>query len=649
MAMIPRAALAVAAILSSAAFAAPLTDAERETIAAAARASPTGWGSQETVNLVNRLATEGNLEGLDLLLSLKHAPLLGVYANRYREAHKKDDPAPIEQRLVPRYDDDPRVAIALMQALDRYKSKPLFEKMLRDASSLAKVYADEAKRCRYVDAAPPAAAAPGTAARPEATPGGLAPAPMPGRVGSGMGSAIMAQSVSRPPRIECDGGPQWVTQERYRMAEAVRMIGRTEVPDASRHLQPLFVPLTAYPTAGEEKLPATYGSPIGGRVRDLHSIVELWGRERYVKAGAELAAVARRMPPRSLLDASAAWPLLKALGQMDLREGSATIAEWIDRRSSMPATLLNQTPTLVETIYLLGPVLPEGQIDIAPLRDRVLERLPAQNRNETATAFGNVETMNRNLRDPKEATLVSWARANNPRMVRYVLSRGVTPNARDAEGETALTATRSYFEMQKLLVEAGADPDLPGRDGMTPFHQAVAWFSPNAPEPYKTVDYFYSKKPDVNRAAGQGTPLATAAERSPEMVKYLLDRGARVDIPTRDGLTPLHLAARGAKAENVRMLLAAGASARAKDRGGMTPLHYAVGSRNVEIAGLLIERGADVNAEIQEGMTPLQMAQDGNDSAMQALLERHGARVNVAYAAKRAAMKKQMEEAYRAR
>jgi ankyrin repeat protein len=234
-------------------------------------------------------------------------------------------------------------------------------------------------------------------------------------------------------------------------------------------------------------------------------------------------------------------------------------------------------------------------------------------------------------------------------MVRYVLSRGVTPNARDAEGETALTATQPYFEMQKLLVEAGADPDLPGRDGMTPFHQAVAWFSPNGPEPYRAVDFFYSKKPDVNRAAGQGTPLATAAERSPEMVKYLLDRGARVDIPTRDGLTPLHLAARGAKAENVRMLLAAGASVRAKDRGGQTPLHYAIGSRNVEIAGLLIERGADVNAEIHEGMTPLQMARDSNDSAMQALLERHGARVNVAYAAKRAAMKKQMEEAYRAR
>jgi ankyrin repeat protein len=133
--------------------------------------------------------------------------------------------------------------------------------------------------------------------------------------------------------------------------------------------------------------------------------------------------------------------------------------------------------------------------------------------------------MNRFLREPSEAGLVAWAMQNDRRMVAYLLSKGVTPDSRNADGETALTASWNYFEMQKYLVEAGASPDLPNRAGMTPFHIAVAWFYPNSRDPYQKVDYFHGKGADVNRISmQQGAPLHTAASKSPEMVKYLLER-----------------------------------------------------------------------------------------------------------------------------
>jgi ankyrin repeat protein len=382
------------------------------------------------------------------------------------------------------------------------------------------------------------------------------------------------------------------------------------------------------------------------RIRDLESIADLAARERYLPTGGDLAAIVQAAPTRPARlseDVRAVSPVLKALNQMDLREGSEAVAEWIDRYSSAVAPRMSDY-TLVQMIGWLQ-VLPEGQIDLTALRDRVLARASPQARPEYTRAFDRVETMNRDLQQPTEATLVTLVRANNIRLVKYVLGRGISANARDSSGETALTASRQSFEMQRFLVEAGADPNLPNGGGMTPFHLAVAWFEPKAAEPYRAVDYFYTKKADVNRVAYQGTPLMSASARSPEMVRYLLERGARTDLTNREGLTPLHVAARAPNPQIVAMLLAAGANPNARDRDAARPLHFAVQQRNVEIARLLIDRGADVNAEFQGGMTPLLMARDNKDKAMESLLEQHGGRVNLAFVAKRAALRKLFEDA----
>jgi hypothetical protein len=611
-----------------------MNPAERDLISASAKKDPTGWGSQEIVDTVSRLGKAGDLEALDLLISQNHWSLTDVYIRGYREAQRNKDPAPLEQRLLDQYD-HPRMAVALMHGLDKYASSALLDRLIDDATRLAKRYASEATRCQIV-------VVPRETSSPQSLPGA-----------SSSNNFAAADASRSKAKLDCAGETLSASQERFRMEEAVRMLGKTDRTDVVRRIVPLLASLTVTSMPHDEEARVIATGQIASRVRNLHSIAEIIRRQQYRGAGVDLTAIVRKVPASARTGSylAAMWPLMQALGQLDRREGTEAIAEWIDWRS-MSKIDAATSPTPAEMIRLLGPVLPAAQIDVAALRCRVMRRVPEVQRADYEKAFDAAEKENRELREPEEATLVAVTRQNSPRLVRYVLSRGITPNARDSMGDTALTAVAGnaqgeYQEVLGILIDAGADPDGADRDGVTPFHKAVRSFSLQDVEPYKMVDFWYARKVDVNRVAAQGTPLASAAERSTEMVKYLLERGANTDLANHKGLTPLHVAARAAKAESVKQLLAAGGRVNAKDRENFMPLHYAVLSKSIESAELLLKAGADVNAEIQDGLTPLLIAQDAKDSVMEALLKQYGGRVNLGYKAKRAAWIKSVGEFYR--
>ena len=79
-----------------------------------------------------------------------------------------------------------------------------------------------------------------------------------------------------------------------------------------------------------------------------------------------------------------------------------------------------------------------------------------------------------------------------------------------------------------------------------------------------------------------------------ETVRALLDRKADVNARTKSGYTALILAAMEGRAEIVRLLLAKGAdvSARTTDQNKMTALGAATGGKHTEVVGLLIAAGA---------------------------------------------------------
>jgi ankyrin repeat protein len=79
-----------------------------------------------------------------------------------------------------------------------------------------------------------------------------------------------------------------------------------------------------------------------------------------------------------------------------------------------------------------------------------------------------------------------------------------------------------------------------------------------------------------------------------EIVRILLDKGANVNVPRKDGITPLHLASNQGSVEIVKLLLDKGAKVDVKGgKNSITPLMLASMNGHTEVVKLLLERGAD--------------------------------------------------------
>jgi len=125
-----------------------------------------------------------------------------------------------------------------------------------------------------------------------------------------------------------------------------------------------------------------------------------------------------------------------------------------------------------------------------------------------------------------------------------------------AEGATPflLAARRADLPYMKLLVELGADPMRPNKDGCTPLMTA-AGLGTLAPteeagtedESLEAVKYLLEKGADVNTVDKNGeTAMHGAAYKSlPKMVRLLADRGAKIEVwnrKNRHGWTPVLIA-----------------------------------------------------------------------------------------------------------
>jgi hypothetical protein len=148
--------------------------------------------------------------------------------------------------------------------------------------------------------------------------------------------------------------------------------------------------------------------------------------------------------------------------------------------------------------------------------------------------------------------------------------------------------------------------------------------------------------------AGDTALHVAAAGYRAQVVRALIDRGARVGAANRRGAQPLHYAADGspdsphwnpeAQTAVIRMLVSAGADPNALDRDGIAPIHRAVRTRCAAAVAALIAAGANAQLRSGRGSTPIQLASkmtgrggSGSPSAksqqarIQELLERLGA------------------------
>jgi len=137
---------------------------------------------------------------------------------------------------------------------------------------------------------------------------------------------------------------------------------------------------------------------------------------------------------------------------------------------------------------------------------------------------------------------------------------------------------------------------------------------------------------DLNATQADGSTALHWASYSVdhELVKALLDAGAKADTTNSFGSSPLMEAVKLADVELVRLLLGAGADPDSPNQDNQTALMLASNIGSLEIATMLIDAGADVNAiESFRGQNALMWASAENHPDIVELLIEHGADVSV--------------------
>jgi ankyrin repeat protein len=229
------------------------------------------------------------------------------------------------------------------------------------------------------------------------------------------------------------------------------------------------------------------------------------------------------------------------------------------------------------------------------------------------------------LADPDGVTpLISAVLNAHWDTAKLLLARGANVNKWDFWGRTPL-----YLAVDFNTVPHGGRPDRLSLDDTTSLEMIdvllAAGANPNAQlklfPPYRSLRM--DRGADAILDIGT-TPLLRAARGADvPAIERLAAAGALLDLPQRDGITPL-MAGVGAGASSIDTrgkfrteldavaaadaLLTAGAGVDVRDVRDRTALHYAAAAGYTDVVKLLAERGADLRAVDADGVTPLDAA-----------------------------------------
>ena len=198
-------------------------------------------------------------------------------------------------------------------------------------------------------------------------------------------------------------------------------------------------------------------------------------------------------------------------------------------------------------------------------------------------------------------------------------------------GKRLRAAKEGMFDISRLMLDNGDDPNPSDDFGITPLHVAAAWGH------HKIVELIIGRLDNKNPASLDGiTPLHRAAEKGHYeicelIIGNVLDRNPRasgelhisglnyfnLNLGTRIGIrnvcgrygrTPLHMAAKNGHLSICKLIIENVRDKNPRDIHGRTPLHLAALSGNCDICALILANVEDKHPIDFAGVTPLHCA-----------------------------------------
>lgn len=189
------------------------------------------------------------------------------------------------------------------------------------------------------------------------------------------------------------------------------------------------------------------------------------------------------------------------------------------------------------------------------------------------------------------STAISRAVQHNmAKVVALLLDKGASPDQKTSEGYTLaeMCVYNGYPETLEVLISKGVKIEK---------EFALLWSIRDGKGKAAPVLLAHGAVPNIMNQ--DGTPAITLAAEAGqvEAVNAFIKYNATIDYPSKNrGITALGAAALAGHLEIVKALVEAGAKLEAKDNAGVTPLAHAASLSRVAVVEYLISKGANVSA-----------------------------------------------------
>lgn len=233
---------------------------------------------------------------------------------------------------------------------------------------------------------------------------------------------------------------------------------------------------------------------------------------------------------------------------------------------------------------------------------------------EKETALGKITFL------PDNHPLFEICKNGDAEGLRYYLEKGISVYA-ESENNSGIHARVTRLGDINLL-------DILGEYGLnfsSPHNvlEAPLFFLAIRQKKIDLVEFFLSKGADINATDKYESPAINSALTNPDMLKFLLSRGAAVDQGDYQKNTPFLNAARGNQIGTMQILYKAGADINKQNDDKRTPLIICSQGEKTEALKWLLDHGANINAKDWCGKTALDWARENKRLKAIEILEKY--------------------------